>query len=92
MEKERILQQLEEKLLPSVENLNKGQASEHDFFPALLWMLLEKIKDSENKVDEVIKTQQTQDIKSSKHFKWLLGVCIFQFITLTALIVFMLMR
>lgn len=48
MEKEKILQQLEEKLLPSVKNLEKEQASEHDFFPALLWMLLEKNKDSEN--------------------------------------------
>jgi len=33
MEKEKILQQLEEKLLPSVENVNSGQATEHDFFP-----------------------------------------------------------
>lgn len=47
MEKEKILRQLEEKLLPSVKNLEQGQATEHDFFPALLWTLLEKSKDSE---------------------------------------------
>ena len=48
MEKEKILRQLEEKLLPSVQNLDKGQATDHDFLPALLWMLLEKSKDSES--------------------------------------------
>lgn len=64
MEKEKILRQLEEKLLPSVKNLEQGQATEHDFFPALLWTLLEKSKDSEksaikfeqffNKIEEKI--------------------------------------
>lgn len=53
MEKQKILQQLEEKLLPSVQNLEKQQATEHDFFPALLWMLLEKSKESERVLKEV---------------------------------------
>lgn len=48
MEKEKILLQLKDKLLPSVQNLEKEQATEHDYFPALLWMLLEISKDSEN--------------------------------------------
>ncbi|CAA9892328.1 hypothetical protein METHB2_650016 [Candidatus Methylobacter favarea] len=52
MEKERILRQLEDKLLPSVQTLARNEASEHDFFPALLWMLLEKSKDSENLLKE----------------------------------------
>ena len=50
MEKEKILQQLEEKLLPFVQNLENGQASDHDFFPALLWMLLQKSKDSDTNI------------------------------------------
>lgn len=53
MEKEKILQQLEDKLLPSVQNLEKQQATEHDFFPALLWMLLEKSKGSEKLLKEL---------------------------------------
>ncbi len=53
MEKEKILRQLEEKLLPSVQNLEKGQATDHDFLPALLWMLLEKSKDSENALKDI---------------------------------------
>lgn len=48
MEKEKILRELEKKLLPSVHNLEKEQATDHDFLPALLWMLLEKSKDSES--------------------------------------------
>jgi hypothetical protein len=64
MEKEKILRQLEDKLLPSVKNLEQEQATEHDFFPALMWTLLEKSKDSEksatkfeqffNKIEEKI--------------------------------------
>jgi hypothetical protein len=53
MEKEKILRQLEEKLLPSVQNLEKGQATDHDFLPALLWMLLEKSKDSESALKNI---------------------------------------
>lgn len=53
MEKEKILRQLEEKLLPSVQNLEKGQATDHDYLPALLWMLLEKSKDSENSLKDI---------------------------------------
>lgn len=143
MEKEKILRQLEEKLLPSVKNLDEGQANEHDFFPALLWLLLEKIKDSENQLKTSISTNrdgfkqtvnyivtknqdlqkeinqiidkdiqkneefksyfnieieklskkiEEQEFKSSKHFKWILGFCVFQFIVLTSLIAFILMK
>ncbi len=53
MEKEKILQQLEEKLLPSVQNLERNQATEHDFFPALLWLLLAKSKDSESLLNNI---------------------------------------
>ena len=48
MDKEKILQQIKDKLLPSVQNLEKEQATDHDFFPALLWILLEKSKDTES--------------------------------------------
>lgn len=48
MEKQQILQKLEHKLSPSVENFTKNQDSDYDFLPVLLWMLLEKSKDSEN--------------------------------------------
>ena len=168
MEKEKILQQLEEKLLPSVEKVNSGQATEHDFFPALLWMILEQDKDIESslqdlgnksrnnfqktinhiasknqdlqketnslleektlslskkiddlllstsknqdlqketdslleekilllsqKTDELSKVNQNSDSKAIKYFRWIFGFCIFQFITLTSLIVFLLMR
>lgn len=143
MEKEKILRQLEEKLLPFVENLDKGQASEHDFFPALLWMLLEKIKDSENQLNasinsnregfkqtanyivtknqdfqketnqiidkDIQKTEEfknyftieteklskkieEQEIKNSKRFKWIIGFSAFQFIVLTSLIAFSLIK
>ncbi|MGZ8226131.1 MAG: hypothetical protein ACXWT3_05760 [Methylococcaceae bacterium] len=60
MEKEKILQQLEEKLLPSVQNLEKQQATEHDFFPALLWMLLEKSKGSESLLREITSTHSEE--------------------------------
>jgi uncharacterized protein with von Willebrand factor type A (vWA) domain len=53
MEKEKILRELEKKLLPSVQNLEKEQATDHDFLPALLWMLLEKSKDSENALKDI---------------------------------------
>ncbi len=143
MEKEKILQQLEEKLLPFVEHLHEGQANEHDFFPALLWMLLEKIKDSENQlnasinsnregfkqtanyivtknqdlqketnqiidkdiqkneelknyfaieIEKLFKKTEEQEVKNSKHFKWILGLGVFQFIVLTSLIAFILMK
>lgn len=62
MEKEKISKQLEEKLLPSVQNLDKGQATEYDFFPALLWMLLEKNKDAEKSLSNI-------DLKHSKELE-----------------------
>ena len=63
MEKEKILRQLEEKLLPSVKNLEQGQATEHDFFPALLWMLLEKSKDSESLLNSA-KSEQAKELQA----------------------------
>ena len=60
MEKEKILKQLEEKLLPSVQNLEKGQATEHDYFPALLWLLLDKINDTEKVLAENKKSHEEQ--------------------------------
>lgn len=41
MEKDKILKQIEVKILPAVKNLENGNASEHDIFPSLLWLLLE---------------------------------------------------
>ena len=63
MEKEKILQQLEEKLLPSVQNLERNQATDHDFFPALLWLLLSKSKDSENLLKN-ISSQYSEELKN----------------------------
>ncbi len=67
MEKEKILRQLEEKLLPSVQNLEKGLPSEHDFFPALLWILLEKIKDSENQLQKT-ESSNREGLKQAVNF------------------------
>lgn len=63
MEKEKILQQLEEKLLPSVQNLERNQATEHDFFPALLWLLLAKSKDSESLLNN-ISSKYSEELKN----------------------------
>lgn len=64
MEKEKILQKIEEKLSPHVTNLEKGQSTEHDFFPALLWLLLEKEKSLENLLQGVV-THQSES--TEKH-------------------------
>ncbi|GAB6139319.1 hypothetical protein JCM14076_00480 [Methylosoma difficile] len=64
MEKEKILQELEDKLLPSVQNLEKQQATEHDFFPALLWMLLEKSKGSEKLLKELA-VKHTEELEAA---------------------------
>ncbi len=53
MEKEKILLQLKDKLLPFIQNIEKDQATEHDYFPALLWMLLETSKDSKNSLNDI---------------------------------------
>lgn len=53
MDKNSILEQLEEKLLPSVRNLTTQQQTEHDFFPALLWTLLEINKNTESLLKEI---------------------------------------
>jgi predicted Zn-dependent peptidase len=47
MNKNTVLKQIEEKLSPAVKNVENGNASEHDIFPSLLWLLLENSKDLE---------------------------------------------
>lgn len=47
MKKDIVLKQIEEKLLPAVKNVENGNASEHDIFPSLLWLLLENSKELE---------------------------------------------
>jgi hypothetical protein len=47
MNKDTVLKQIEEKLSPAVKNLENDNASEHDIFPSLLWLLLENSKDAE---------------------------------------------
>jgi len=64
MDKEKILQQLKDKLLPSVQNLEKEQATDHDFFPALLWILLEKSKDTESLLKDIA-LSHTEEIKNT---------------------------
>jgi hypothetical protein len=50
MNKDNVLKQIEDKLLPTVKNLENGNASEHDIFPSLLWLLLENNKELERKI------------------------------------------
>lgn len=64
MEKEKILLQLKNKLLPSVKNLENEQATEHDFFPALLWVLLEKSNDSESLLQN-ISSRLSEELKNT---------------------------
>lgn len=73
MEKEKLLKQLEEKLLPSVQNLEKGQANEHDYFPALLWLLLDKSNDTEKALSESEKKNE-ELLKSGVNFIYQ-GLC-----------------
>lgn len=47
MNKDTVLKQIEEKLSPAIKNLENGNASEHDIFPSLLWLLLENSKELE---------------------------------------------
>lgn len=51
MNKDTVLKQIEEKLSPAVKNVENGNATEHDIFPSLLWLLLENSKDVEKSVD-----------------------------------------
>jgi hypothetical protein len=66
MEKEKILRELEKKLLPSVQNLEKEQATDHDFLPALLWILLEKSKNSESILNNIVSKHSEEFEKISK--------------------------
>ena len=50
MNKDNVLKQIEEKLSPAVKNVENGNASEHDIFPSLLWLLLENNKELERKI------------------------------------------
>lgn len=63
MDQEKILQQLKDKLLPSVQNLEKEQATDHDFFPALLWALLEKSTDTESLLKNIV-LNHSEEIKN----------------------------
>jgi hypothetical protein len=47
MNKESVLERIEEKLTFSVKNLLNGNVSDHDVFPSILWLLLENSKDIE---------------------------------------------
>lgn len=65
MQKEKVLKQIEEKLSQSVSNLENGQASEHDIFPSLLWLLLENSKDVE-KSASITKSELLERIDNFK--------------------------
>ena len=65
MNKDNVLKQIEDKLLPTVKNLENGNASEHDIFPSLLWLLLENSKDVE-KSDNITKGELLERIGDLK--------------------------
>jgi len=65
MNKNTILKHLEEKLSPIVKTLENGNATEHDIFPALLWLLLENSKELE-KSGEITKTELLERIENLK--------------------------
>lgn len=67
MDNEKILKQLEAKLLPSVQSLEKGQATEHDYFPTLLWLLLDKSNDNQKTLVENKKSHDEQ-LKTAVNF------------------------
>jgi DNA anti-recombination protein RmuC len=69
MEKEQILQQLEEKLSPFVTNFKNGQPEEHDFFPALLWMLLQKSRDLDINISKSAETTQKTILQDNTEVK-----------------------
>jgi len=57
MENVKVLQRLEEKLSPHVKNLVDGTSTDHDVFPALLWVLLENEKNLDNQLKNVMAQQ-----------------------------------
>jgi len=63
MNKDNILKILEEKISPSIKNLEDDNASEHDIFPSLLWFLIENNKEIEHSVDDIKKSVE-KDINS----------------------------
>jgi hypothetical protein len=65
MKKDIVLKQIEEKLLPAVKNIENGNASEHDIFPSLLWLLLENSKELE-KSGEITKGELLEYIGNLK--------------------------
>lgn len=65
MNKHVVLKQIEEKLSPAVKNLENGNASEHDIFPSVLWLLLENSKDVEKSTD-ITKVELLERISSLK--------------------------
>lgn len=65
MNKDTVLKQIEEKLLPAVKNVENGNASEHDIFPSLLWLLLENNKELANKVIELEEKIESTGIGTS---------------------------
>jgi hypothetical protein len=65
MNKDNVLKQIEDKLLPTVKNLENGNASEHDIFPSLLWLLLENSKELE-KSGEITKGELLEYIGNLK--------------------------
>jgi hypothetical protein len=111
MKKDIVLKQIEEKLLPAVKNVENGNASEHDIFPSLLWLLLENSKELEKSGDitkgellerignlkqvsaEDVKTVVMQENqKTHSLLKWIIGLCVVQFIGLGALAAIILTR
>lgn len=65
MNKDIVLKQIEEKLSPAVINLENGNATEHDIFPSLLWLLLENSKELETSADITKETllEHIEDLK-----------------------------
>ncbi len=65
MNKDNVLKQIEDKLLPTVKNVESGNASEHDIFPSLLWLLLENSKDLEKSavITEAVLLERVEDLK-----------------------------
>jgi hypothetical protein len=88
MNKENVLKQIEEKLLPAVKNLENSNASEHDIFPSLLWLLLENNKELQQTTNDLNQKNQ----KTLTFLKWIIGLCAFQFIGLGVLVAIILTR
>lgn len=63
--KDTISKKIQEKLLPTIKNFQDGNVSEHDIFPSLLWLLLENIKELEQK-NEITKNDLLRQIEKLK--------------------------